>query len=100
VCYAAVGEVPGGTRDNRKHFGKKVEFEASIEEVVRTLLFDAQTSGGLLLAVSMDRLPGFLTQAVLEDLPHWPLGRVVQEKTIRVRPGSLEDMPAVHPDAR
>jgi selenide,water dikinase len=98
--YAAAGEVPGGTRDNRKHFGKKVEFEASIDEVVRTLLFDAQTSGGLLLAVSMDRLPGFLTQAVLENLPHWPLGRVIEEKTIRVRPGSLEDMPAVHPDAR
>jgi len=98
--YAAAGDVPGGTRDNRKHFGKTIEFDASIDEVDRTLLFDAQTSGGLLLAVPVDRLPGFLTQAVLEGFPHWPLGRITEEKTIRVRPGSLEDMPAPHPDAR
>ena len=98
--YAAAGEVPGGTRDNRKRFGKTIEFDASIDDVDRTLLFDAQTSGGLLLAVPVDRLPGFLTQAVLEDLPHWPLGRFIEGKTIRVRPGSLEDMPAARPDAR
>ena len=98
--YAAAGDVPGGTRDNRTHFGKTIDFDASIDEVDRTLLFDAQTSGGLLLAVPRDRLPGFLTQAVLEGFPHWPLGRVIEEKTIHVRPGNLEDMPAVRPDAR
>ena len=98
--YVAAGEVPGGTRDNRKHFGRKAAFDASIDEDDRTLLFDAQTSGGLLLAVPGDRLPGFLTQAVLEGLPHWPLGRMIEEKTIRVRAGKLEDMPAPHPDAR
>jgi selenide,water dikinase len=91
--YAAEGEVPGGTRDNRKHFEKRVAFEAPIDDVERTLLFDAQTSGGLLLAVPEERLPGFLTQAVLEDLPHWPLGRIVEGKTVRVRQGKLEDLP-------
>jgi len=60
----------------------------------------AALSGGLLLAVPRDRLPGFLTQAVLEGFPHWPLGRVIEEKTIHVRPGNLEDMPAARPDAR
>jgi selenide,water dikinase len=92
--YAAEGEVPGGTRDNEKHFEKRIEFEASIDEVGRTLLFDAQTSGGLLLAVPEERLAGFLTQAVLEDLPHWPVGRIVAGKAVRIRQGKLEDLPA------
>jgi selenide,water dikinase len=90
--YAAAGEVPDGTWDNRKHFGKAIEFDPQIEDVDRTVLFDAQTSGGLLLAVPQDRLAGFLTQAVLEDIPHWPLGRITQGQAIHVRPGRLEDL--------
>jgi selenide,water dikinase len=99
-AYAAGGHVPGGTRDNRRHFGRTVEFDPAVDEVDRTLLFDAQTSGGLLLAVPEERLPGFLTQAVLEGLPHWPLGRIVEKKSIRVRPGKLEDLPAAEADGR
>jgi len=98
--YAAGGDVPGGTQDNRRHFGRAIEFDASVDDVDRTLLFDAQTSGGLLLAVPQERLAGFLTQAVLEGLPHWPLGRIIEGKIIRVRPGKLEDLPAAGPEAR
>jgi selenide,water dikinase len=96
--YVEGGEVPGGTDDNRRHFGKWVEFDPSVDEVDRTLLFDAQTSGGLLLAVPQAQLAGFLVQAVLEGLPHWPLGRLIEGKTIQVRPGKLEDAPPHHPD--
>jgi selenide,water dikinase len=88
--YAAAGEVPGGTRDNQRHFGKAIAFDAAIDEVGRTILFDAQTSGGLLLSVPPDRLAGFLTQAVLEGLPHWAIGTITQATGIRVKEGSLE----------
>jgi selenide,water dikinase len=90
-AYAAAGEIPAGTRDNYRYFGPKVEFEAAVEEVERTLMFDAQTSGGLLLALTEERLPGFLTQAVLEDQPHWAIGRVTERPGIRVRAGRLEE---------
>jgi selenide,water dikinase len=89
--YAKAQEVPGGTRDNRKHFEGKVGFDDEVPEVDRLLLFDAQTSGGLLLAVPPDRLAGFLTQAVLENVAHWPIGRIVESGRIEVRPGLLED---------
>jgi selenide,water dikinase len=98
--YVAGGEVPGGTRDNRKYFDKAVDFDPAIDEIDRTLLFDAQTSGGLLLAVPEARLTGFLTQAVLEGFPHWPLGKFIEGKAIRVHAGKLEDLPALNPDAR
>jgi selenide,water dikinase len=89
--YAEAQEVPGGTRDNREHFEGKVSFDDGVPEVDRLLLFDAQTSGGLLLSVPPNCLPGFLTQAVLEDVPHWPLGRIVDGGRIDVRLGRLED---------
>lgn len=43
--------VPGGTRRNESYFGKWTEFATDVDEATRTVLFDAQTSGGLLIAV-------------------------------------------------
>ena len=46
------GAVPGGTLNNISYFSPRVIFEQSVSEVINTLLFDAQTSGGLLIALS------------------------------------------------
>jgi selenide,water dikinase len=54
---AAGGLVPGGSRRNGEYFGRWVEWGADIDAVTRTLLFDAQTSGGLLMSVPAARLP-------------------------------------------
>lgn len=48
------GAVPGGTLNNADYFGSGIKFDTSVSDVVRTLLFDAQTSGGLLIAVNKD----------------------------------------------
>ncbi len=55
---ADAGVVPGGTRRNLAYFERWTDFDAAIGETDRLLLADAQTSGGLLMAVSEDRLPG------------------------------------------
>ena len=47
--------VPGGTRRNESHFGAFVEFDPEVDPLTRIILFDAQTSGGLLIAVSSER---------------------------------------------
>lgn len=52
---AAAGFVPGGTRRNLGYFGASVEFDDSIAESDRFAVADAQTSGGLLVAVPADR---------------------------------------------
>jgi selenide,water dikinase len=91
--YAAAGEIPGGTHDNRRFFGPRIDFDPAIGSAEQTVLFDAQTSGGLLLTVPQERLPAFLTQSVLEGLPHWAIGRVTSAGRIRVLPGSLERTP-------
>jgi len=49
------GIVPGGTRRNADYVAGQVDYADGVAEVDRLLLCDAQTSGGLLLAVPPDR---------------------------------------------
>jgi selenide, water dikinase len=55
------GAVPGGTKRNRDALTPHVTFAAGVAEPLRTLLFDAQTSGGLLIAVAADRVGQLIT---------------------------------------
>jgi len=48
---AEAGEVPGGTRDNARAHEAYVRFEPAVSPAMRLALSDAQTSGGLLIAV-------------------------------------------------
>jgi selenide,water dikinase len=57
------GHLPGGTMRNREDVAPNVDWEASVPMVLRLLLCDAQTSGGLLIAV-----PGERALALLESL--------------------------------
>jgi selenide,water dikinase len=54
------GHVPGGTRRNLQDLAEDVTFAADIDDATRTLLADAQTSGGLLMAVPPSRLEALL----------------------------------------
>lgn len=49
--YAAMGLVPAGTYNNRKFREEFVTFDRAVDAVTRDILFDAQTSGGLLIMV-------------------------------------------------
>ncbi len=60
---AADGFISGGTRANHARVSPFADIDAGVPEEISILLFDAQTSGGLLLAIPP---PGH--QALLEDL--------------------------------
>ena len=51
ISYAKMGLVPGGAYKNRQHTGKMVDTSRVAEHYV-DLLYDPQTSGGLLLSVA------------------------------------------------
>jgi selenide,water dikinase len=44
--------VPGGGRTNAEHFGPGIHFERAVDPEVVQLLYDPQTSGGLLVALA------------------------------------------------
>jgi selenide,water dikinase len=74
----------GGTSDNCLYFGPRVRFGGDISEETRMLLFDPQTSGGLLLAVPRRKLEGFLKRAEEVKQPAWVIGKVVKGDGIDV----------------
>lgn len=82
--YAERGTFPGGSADNRMHFGPHVTFHPDLDEPAQMLLFDAQTSGGLLLAVPRENVADFLTRAKEIDQPAWVIGDVVAGTGIEV----------------
>ncbi len=82
--YAGMGTFPGGMFDNRQHFGAKARFAAGISEETRNLLFDPQTSGGLLLSVPRKKLMDFLKRAKEASLPAWMIGEVVEGEGVEV----------------
>lgn len=74
--YAEQWIFPGGSSDNRLFYGEHVRFTKEISEVEQMLLFDAQTSGGLLLSVAAEKISAFEKRAAELSQPVWVIGRV------------------------
>jgi selenide,water dikinase len=84
--YAAEWIFPGGSHNNKAHYGHLVQFEASIPEDRQMLLWDAQTSGGLLLAVPPDRVKDFVAECAEHRQEAWVVGHVLEGEGIEVIP--------------
>ncbi|MDH3269838.1 MAG: selenide, water dikinase SelD [Gemmatimonadota bacterium] len=74
---AEAGHVPGGTKRNLADVASDVSFADEVDEVTRTLLADAQTSGGLLMCVAPERLDGLLADLAGKAPAAAVIGRVV-----------------------
>ena len=83
--YAEMGCFPGGAFDNKMHFESNVKFAADIDEPNQMLLFDPQTSGGLLLGVPQDKLDSFIARSNATEQTVWEIGRVETGAGITVR---------------
>jgi selenide,water dikinase len=82
--YAEQFSFPGGAFDNKLFFEKNVRLTRSLKDGEEMLLYDPQTSGGLLFAASPTCAEEMLRRA--EDLgqPLWTIGEVVEGETIEV----------------
>ncbi len=69
------GMLPGGIESNRKYVGSAVRFGAVSPDLQR-LLFDPQTSGGLLISVSEGDTQRLMEVFAREKVPAWVIGRV------------------------
>ena len=79
------GTIPGGTKRNREALNAHVKFGAEVPEPLRVLLFDAQTSGGLLISVEAGQADALVNALEREGTPAAVrIGRVA-----RGTPGSI-----------
>lgn len=75
--YAEAWIFPGGSADNKLYYGQYVRFGARLDETRQMMLFDAQTSGGLLLAVPRQKLADFEARARELGQPAWVVGEAI-----------------------
>lgn len=76
--YAEMGLIPAGAYRNREFLEK--DMESRISGWREDLLFDPQTSGGLLLAIPTEDAAGLMGRLSGLELPSAVVGEVTEEK--------------------
>ena len=74
---AREGFLPGGLKNNRDFIGDCVGFAESVSQEHRDLLFDPQTSGGLLIAVSQESAGAAVSALESQRVNARRIGRVI-----------------------
>lgn len=74
--YARDGLIPAGSHANHKYWAAHVHSPSGLDKAVESLIFDAQTSGGLLLAVPQERTADALALLHSKGEEGWLVGQV------------------------
>jgi selenide,water dikinase len=76
---AQKGFLPGGLKRNQEFIGGCVEFAPGVPEEIRNLLFDPQTSGGLLLSVPVKDAATLLETLRARGVAGQQVGHVIEK---------------------
>jgi len=86
--YAGMGMVPGGTYKNREFREAMVDMGPGIDPLLRDIMYDPQTSGGLLICVAGDSAAelvsalhekGIGQAAIIGEVLEKPAARIIVE---------------------
>jgi selenide,water dikinase len=77
-CIRA-GNIPGGLKNNRDFAECVVGYEDGISEDLKTILFDPQTAGGLLIAVAPESTPDLIRDLKAADVPAVEIGEILPQ---------------------
>lgn len=78
--YSSIGLVPAGAYNNKAHYQDRMEIAPSVEEYMRDIIFDPQTSGGLLISVSEEDAAVVMDRLKSSKLPYAMIGKVVDKR--------------------
>jgi len=86
LSYAAMGLIPAGAYRNREFREAMTEFSPNVDRLIQHILFDPQTSGGLLICVEKGKSNDLLAQlrkrgmeasAIIGEVIGEPVGKII-----------------------
>ena len=84
--YAKLGLIPGGAHSNRQFFSCRVDVHTSVADLLVDILYDPQTSGGLLISLPSDKAEELVATLKKEGHIHSCIvGEVVGEFSGKIR---------------
>jgi selenide,water dikinase len=81
VAASREGFYSGGLRNNREFIGDCVAFQPSVPDEFQNLLFDPQTSGGLLVALEAANANAALSALTTHKVSARRIGRVIEKRS-------------------
>ncbi|TCS91160.1 selenophosphate synthase [Keratinibaculum paraultunense] len=78
--YAQMGLVPQGAYNNRKYIGDNVKFNNQISEEMEDVLFDPQTSGGLLISIPKEEVDQLIKALTNNPTSYSIIGEVIEKE--------------------
>jgi selenide,water dikinase len=89
LVLAEQGVFSGGMRRNRRHveavLGARLEIDEAVAPALVALLFEAETSGGLVFSIEGGRAGGVVEDMRARGEDCWEIGEVLREPMIRIR---------------
>jgi selenide,water dikinase len=79
------GQVPGGLKANREFAECVVGYESAISDELKTLLFDPQTAGGLLISIAEDDCEQLVVEMQASGIPARSIGKVTESQKPLIR---------------
>jgi selenide,water dikinase len=76
---AAAGMLTSGDKTNREYIGEDIVVVETVNKDLLKLLFDPQTAGGMLIAISSDRADAFVTRLLQDYGTARVIGRVLEK---------------------
>jgi selenide,water dikinase len=93
VDLASLGMIPAGSFANKQFCEQAVSVQDGLDSLLVDLVFDAQTSGGLLLGVPEDKLDAVCARLEAEDEMFARVGRVVSADQAEAKLRIVEKSP-------
>jgi selenide, water dikinase len=88
LALAQAGQFSGGMNRNRRYltalWGPQLEIAGEVPEPLASLLFEAETSGGLLFSVAASRAHDVVTGFERQREACWEIGEVLADPVVRI----------------
>lgn len=78
--YASMGLVPAGAYANREYVGDNVIIDENVPQNIEDILYDPQTSGGLLISITKDKADLLLEKLTSIPTKYAVVGEVIEKQ--------------------